>query len=351
VTIDDTDTPGPAPETKSTFYEANATTLQLFMICLALAIDLGSGIALHRAFTQSSEADGEREAVSRELTVVRKRLGETVHEITALRNAPGLFAATFWREFYRTLVTQSLRSAVRKGVGFLLILSCFWSPHLRAQPRANVAVALDLSFSETMKDHDQKTAFQRNIDAITRLLETLSPGFRITVLGTTEDSIAGPVQLLKGELSSDPGYFGDRLAAGRAALVRAWRARAGRLQPTAPGTDILGTLFVASEILRREIRRAPGILIILSDMRNNTKVLNLEAPQLAAPEDLLKAMEGQHQIADLSGVTVYVAGANGGGRDLESWQIIKAFWTAYLEKAGAHCAGYSMLPEAPALAR
>jgi hypothetical protein len=65
---------------------------------------------------------------------------------------------------------------------------------------------------------------------------------------------------------------------------------------------------------------------------------------------MMKMLAQRAGIADLTGVTVYVLGANGGGKNIRDWQTIKGFWIAYFGRAGARCAGYSTLITLPALA-
>jgi hypothetical protein len=349
VTIESDMAPAPAsyPAPAPSFYETTAASLQLLLLLFAIAIDLSSGIALHRARAERAAIDGEYEAVAQELATVRQRLGAIVYEITALSNAPAAFKATFWRDFYGTVLAQTIRKAATKGLTLALVLAAFFPYHAFAAERTNIVIALDLSVSEGMIGENGTTAFAKNVAAIGKVLATVPPNSHITVIRIGRDSIMNPTPLLSAEVPSDEGYFGEQLAAARDALVRTWRARAARLMPTEQGTDILGALQLAAEILRVSTPHGRRILMVFSDMRNATKALNLEIADPDTSTAFMAAAQERNLTVDLRGVTVYVGGANGGGTEIRTWKGIKDFWMAYFEKAGAQCASYSMLSAPP----
>lgn len=344
------DNPVPA-QPEDTFYRSTRGLLRAMMILFAIALDLGAGVAVHRALVLGAVSGEDADALLRELGDVRRQLGALVAEITALTNAPAVFVARFWRDFYRAMLTQTVRKAITKGLSLLILASALWSARAFAGERLNLVVTLDLSASEAVTGTDRKTPFERNVDGVARFLTSVPAGSSVTVIGITRDSIADPSPILSAELTADDGYFGERVAAGRRELVRAWRARAAHLAPSARGTDIIGALHLAGELFRKEPRGAHNTLVIFSDMRNATPMLNLEAPHLESVDSMLKALERHAQVADLTGVTVYVVGANGGGRDIRGWQAVREFWIAYFAKAGARCGGYATLVTLPTLAQ
>ena len=183
-------------------------------------------------------------------------------------------------------------------------------------------------------------------------LATAAPfGSRATVIGVAEDCSRVRTPILQAELAAEDGYFGERLAAGRAELVRVWRARAACLTPSPGGTDIIGAMQLGHELVVGPSRRPNrNVVVIFSEMRNAAAILNLETPHLESPDAMLRMLKRRTGIADLTGVTVYVIGANGGGKDIRDWQTIKRFWIACFRKAGARCAGYSTLIPLPTLA-
>lgn len=329
-----------APE-KPSFYESTGGSLEILMLFLAIAIDLGSGIALHRACAEWNAIDGEYEKLSAELAALRGRLAEIWREITALKNAPAVFAAKFWRDFYGAALTQTVRKAAAKGVAAALIAFALASDRASAAGHTVAVMALDTSVSEGVKGDDGRTPFDRNVDAIAKTLAASPPDSHIAIIGITKDSMADPYPLLNADIGPDEGYFGERLAAARKALVRAWRARAAKLASTAKGTDIVGALGVASDIFRKEPKGSRMVLAIFSDMRNATKALNLE--MIPKGKGGARAVPAPGFLVALHGVTVYVVGANSGTRDIRDRDAVKQFWMRYFEQAGARCADYSAI--------
>ncbi|MBV9760277.1 MAG: VWA domain-containing protein [Acidobacteriaceae bacterium] len=330
------------------FYDATHSSLEWLMLCLALAIDLGAGIAIHRALVLGTKPGEDPERISEDLAAVRGKLGAVIYELTALTNGPSIFVATFWRDFYRAMLTRTARKAIAKGLMLSLCLLFFGHRMLSAQTRAAVVVALDSSTSENVKGRDGKTAFEKNVTGIERLLGSVEPDTRITVIGITESSFADPYILLQAEVSPDRGYFGERLEAARRELIGAWMKRASRLAPTAPGTDVLGALCFAGELFRKEASGRKRSLILYSDMRHVTRDLNLERPTLLSIDRAIVNLEQRGLLADLSGVEVAVSGANADRRQVADWEWIRAFWLAYFERAGASVKDYSMLPNSRA---
>ena len=111
------------------------------------------------------------------------------------------------------------------------------------------------------------------------------------------------MRLLAAELSEDPGYFGERLQAGRARLVSAFRKQASSLTPIAPKTDIMGALMAASQLFQA----SPGckhILVVFSDMRSDTAALDLEHARIVSTAFAMQKAEKERLLPDLHGVEV-----------------------------------------------
>ncbi len=340
---------GAAPaqtERQDNFYQSTDKLLRALMVLLTIAIDLGAGIAIHGALELGAAAGEDRSDLMRELLAVRTRLAEIVFEIRALANAPAIFEKRFWRDYYRAMLTQTARKSLIKLLGVVLCVFLLGGGRASAQQKLNVVVALDLSASESVKDRDGRTEFQANIDAVGRLLKTMPSSAKVTIIGITENSFAEHYILLSAVTTEDPGYFGERLADARRQLFAAWRKRSARLKPSALQTDILGALCVASELLY-DGSAATRVLVVYSDMRNATQDLNLETRTIPDPSPVLRDLENRRLLADLQGVSVYVAGADASGQNLAQWDSVRAFWTAYFGKAGASIIEYSGLRETP----
>jgi len=343
------DDPQP-PSVDNTFYDRTRGLLQLVMALFSFAIEVGAGIAFHEAGQWSSDSGEDPLALRRELDGVREEMISHGHEILALEHAGAAFEHEFRRDFYRSLVNGVRRGALQKLMVIMLAAGVLAHGEVQADDRADVVLLLDLSQSVAVQGHDSKAEFQKNIDGVGKVLASLPAGARVTVIGITDDSFATPYVILSGELSNDPGYFNERLANGRAALVRAWQARSGSLAPRYAQTDILGALLVASEIFHAAPRREPKVLMVFSDMRQATRVLNLERQRLPPPTALVQQVADNKLIADLTGVDAYAEGVDGAGESVAYWQDVQEFWLAYFARSGARVARYSVLRDVPEFA-
>lgn len=339
------DAPPAAPE--NNFYDRTLGLLRLVMAFLAFAIEIGAGIALHEAGRLWS-VDGEDGArLRRELATVREQMIVHGHEMWILENAGVEFEHRFWREFYRSLLNGVRRGALQKIVIVALSLGIFAHAQARPSPLVDVVVLVDLSRSVAVTGHDSRAEFEKNVQSVDRTIAALPAGAKITVIGITDDSFATPYIILSAKLAGDEGYFKERLANGRAALSRAWRARSAHIAPSYTRTDILGALMVASEVFQESPRGHRKVLIVLSDMKQATRVLNLEGDSPVEANSALRQAANGRLIADLGGVDVYAEGVDGAGESVAHWHDLREFWKAYFVRAGATLAGYSSLREVP----
>jgi hypothetical protein len=173
------------------------------------------------------------ENLSKQLTDIEERLAAVVFQITALNNAPGIFVARFWRDFYRAMLTQAVRQAATKLLGVALCLLLFGGGRAFGQQQLNLVIAVDLTASEAVKDHDGQSQFNKNVQGVTRLLASVPASTKVTVIGITENSFAQPYILLSATISDDQGYFGERLTAARQQLIDVWQKRSAQLEPSA----------------------------------------------------------------------------------------------------------------------
>jgi hypothetical protein len=153
--------------------------------------------------------------------------------------------------------------------------------------------------------------------------------------------------LLSATVPDDPGYFGERLSVARTALVRAWKLRSAKLQPNFSSTDILGALFLASQIFNQQpFRGEQRVLVLFSDMRNHTRELNLES-RSGVPAVSSLATVPDRVPAKLLHVQVYVLGVDGAGKTAAHWQALEQFWRGYFSESGAALDAFSALRELP----
>jgi len=306
--------------------------LRLLMALLALAMEIGAGLALYEARRLGASSGDDPGRVAAAQKAVEATMVAKLEELKRLENASAVFQNEFWRDFYRALSDGLTRRSLVKLSIFVLC----------------VVIALDLTQSVAVKGTDQKQEFQKNLDAVARLLAASPAGARITVLGITDRSFSQPSILLSAELSDDPGYFGERLQAARSSLVSAFRKQASSLVPIAPKTDILGVLMTASELFQASPGRR-NILVVFSDMRSDTPALDLEHARIVSTAFAMQKAEKERLLPDLHGVEVYALGVDGAGKGMRYWQTLRDFWTAYFKRTGVILKTYSVLRDPPDL--
>lgn len=336
----------PTEQTQNTFYERTLGHLRLVMALLAFALEVGAGIALHEA-RRWSRIGEDGIALRAHLTQVHNQMIEHAHNLRVLENEGVMFERQFRRDFSRSLLNGAVRFAARNLP--LLIVSCalLMSTRAFAVDHVDLVVFLDLSASEAAKDGASRSEFQKNIDGVTSVLAALPAGSRVTIYGVTSDTFGKPYPLLTAQLTDDEGYFKERLAKGRAELVRAWQERSRQLQPTFPHTDLLGAFLLASQQFAETKKGYRKVLVVFSDMRQSTPLLDLEhGGTIYERSEALRRAE-QECPADLHGIEIYALGVDANGVSLGDWRALQEFWLEYLRQAGANAQDYSILRELP----
>ncbi len=317
VVVSDDDQPA-AAEPANTFYDTTLVLLRVVMALLALAMELGAGLALHDARRLGQESGENPAELAAELAEVHQQMISCLFELTALENEPAAFIARFWRDFYRSMISHTVRSAISKllmtalGAGILFLV-----PHRAfAADRLNLIVMVDLTQSVAVEGHDGKTESEKNLQAVTRLLFKVPAGSHVTVLGITDNSFAQTYIILSADVGGDAGYFREKLANARRQLVRRWQKRIEQLQVGFSHTDILGALLLADQLFHERPIGWRNVLVIFSDMRQDTADLNLEAPARFDARAALGRTENKGLVARLGDVRVYVLGADNAGRPI-----------------------------------
>jgi hypothetical protein len=340
------DTPVPQPE--NNFYDRTLVLLRLLMALLALAMEIGAGLALFEARRLGAVSGDDPGRVAEVLKEVEATMVSKLEELRRLENQAAIFQNEFWRDFYRALSDGLIRRSLVKISIFVFCVALFVAPRAYAADRLNLVIALDLSQSVAVKGADQKQEFAKNVDAVVQFLAASPSGARITVLGITARSFSQPSILLSAELSDDPGYFGERLQAARSRLANAFRERAKALHPDSRQTDVAGALMVASDLFRTSPARR-NVLVVFSDMQNDTPALDLEHARMVSTSFAMKKAEKERLLPDLRGVEVYILGVDGAGKDMGFWQTLRDFWTVYFKRTGADLKSYSVLRDPPDL--
>jgi hypothetical protein len=341
VIFDDAPAP-PPPETD--FYRTTLVLLRLVMALLAVAMDFAAGLALHEAWRMGSDNTEDWSQLEARFTELLARKVTLAYEVTTLQNEPAIFVNRFWSNFYRTMLSHTMRSAMTKLLLIAMTAFVLMARLATAESQLNLVIAVDLSRSVAVHASGQPSEFQKNIDAVAKVLIQVPAGSHVTIIGITDQSFAQPDILLSATVAQDPGYFGERLNAGRSELIRAWNSRSRRLQPTFSRTDILGALVLASQLFAGQVVPCPMELIIFSDMQNSTTELNLDTPS-----DMTRfswtLTQRNVSVANLRSVEVYVLGVDSADRSIGYWQQLRDSWALYFRDAGARLRSYSVLRE------
>jgi hypothetical protein len=339
------DDPAPQTEPQNTFYDSTTVLLRAALLLLAFAMELGAGLALRDAWRSVPDSSEDWNRLRGELIGVRQRMCEIASEATMLRNEPEMFVKRFWRDFYYALLSNAARSAMTKLLVLVLGISFLGIGHAHAEDRLNMVIAIDLTQSVAGAGPDGKTDFQKNIDGVTRVLSQVPAGAHVTVIGITDHSFAQPYILLSAHVPEDAGYFGERLNAARAQILRAWKARSAHLDSDFQQTDILGVLQLVGQIFAQQPDAGAKTFVIFSDMRQSTSNLNLESPLIVPPFSAMTKRCGT--LPDLHNVEVHILGADGVGKSSAYWESLHVFWTGYFRDSRADLQSYSVLRELP----
>jgi hypothetical protein len=97
-------------------------------------------------------------------------------------------------------------------------------------------------------------------------------------------------------------------------------------------TDILGTLVRAADY-SRPASNTRRILLLLSDMINDTPDVTMTTREAIPTDDWIKHLSAEGRIPELRGVCVMVSGAD---VSTARGAAIRSFWEKYFQAAGAH---------------
>ena len=340
------DTPPPPPQTD--FYQKTVYLLRAVMALLALAMEIGAGLALYEARRHSSSAGEDGSHVAQELAAIQQCMVAKLEELRNAENAAAIFQNRFWRDFYRALSDGMSHSALVRVSMVLLCLLLLIAPRARAAENLNLVIALDLTRSVAVSAPGQRQEFEKNVEAAAEILARVPANAHVTIIGITDQSFGEPLTLLDAHIPEDEGYFQERITAARRTLIQAWIARTRKLDPQFMHTDIFGALLLASQIFQNS-PKGREVLVIFSDMRENAGDLKLESLR---PHDVhftvAKFAKGR-MLPDLKAVEVYVLGADNAGKSMAYWTALHDFWSEYFHSAGATVKAYTVLRQPPQL--
>jgi hypothetical protein len=325
------------PETD--FYKNTNRYLVAFMLLMALAMELGAGLSLHEASRMLAPDSEDWASMREQLALVRESLAAIIDEACTRRMAPELFVHKFYRDFYRAMLTQTMRNAITKLMVLIACCLALFDAHANAETqRLNLVIAVELTKSVDVAGSDGKTEFQKNLDATGKVLAEIPASTKLTIIGIMDASFSQPYILLSATVPDDPGYFGERLRAARNQLLSAWKDRTARLEPKFTRTDVIGALMLAGQIF--EQASGDKVLVIFSDMRNNTADLDLESQLQLSANNGFSQDDLQAQLRE---VKVLALGVDGSGKSPAYWQSLRAFWEECYRNASADLREYSAL--------
>lgn len=331
------------PQAPSTFYDRATAMLAVALLLLAFATEVGGGLVLHAAWRSMPDSSENWTSLRRELVAIRGQMAAIASEITALRNAPQIFEARYWRDFYRALLLNATRSAMTKLLLILVAVVSFAGLNAHAQRYLNLVVAIDLTQSVAATGPDGKSDFEKDVEGVSRVLAQLPAGTRLAVIGITDHSFAEPYILLRAQVPDDPGYFGEKLTGARNQIVHAWSMKAAQLSPEFKQTDIFGAIELAGQLFTEDQNGGLRKLVIFSDMRESVPGFDFERMNSVPALQSMKDKEGE--LPNLTNVHVNVAGVDGAGKSISYWQRLHQFWSEYFRTAGARLEIFAVLAE------
>lgn len=344
------------------FYTHAIPLLRVSLAALAVAMELGSGMAIFEFRKRDPLPQQQVADLRKELEEVENELADIIARVTQLEEDPVVIEALFWRNFnlgflesikrHTTLLPVMLLCGIFFGFAALpnahaQILPQNPSQTYASSHRRREVIELDRTLSVAAQGYDGESEYEKDANGVCATIERAAPGSQITVLGITDQSFSRPDMLLNAAVprSAGPLLFQNRIVLAKANLVRQFK-RASSGKPRFPQTDIFGALVLAADMLR-EGSGAPKTLIVFSDMRNSADGIDLERPSTVPIQEALRQAERQDLVAPLSGVDVYVLGVDGEGKSVAYWQSLKHFWEAYFRKTGAVLREYSALRDFP----
>lgn len=322
-------------ETAEKFYQ-KTTYLPVVMGAIALALSLIMGVILHEAFPKAITS-GNVLILDRKIKRTEKNMYRAKVKLEEFK----VLVKSGISEFYIGLNDEiPRRKSFVLSPFFILILAALLILLLvsvvRGEELDQVYVLKDLSKSGLAEDYAGMSDFQKNYDAVGKVIKKLKPGTEFNVIGITENSFGKPYFIMNGCLPSDKGAFGEKLAKAKIAMIENWKKM--EIMPVANETDLISCFSLVSCLF--DGKQGKKTLIIFSDMRN-TVGFDLEKPDLIN-ESIFMRVEDAGVIPRLDGVSVWALGVSPNGKTMKYFKSLKKFWMKFFEKAGAQLECFSM---------
>lgn len=241
------------------------------------------------------------------------------------------------------LIARDARVTRRLTLLVLLGLILLGSQADASVTGTSVVVFIDFSGSI---NSTSRLSYRRELER--DILPTLVPGDRIIIAAIHDKTLTAFRPLAEAELPVTPefsGWSNNVLKYNRA--VKDTEKEVARLRQdlraevneifsrsyASPYTDIFSSLAMAQKIFDGDARRK--VLILMSDMIEDYPPYKFDAMtwKEETPGKLIGELAMKKQLADLSGVCVYVSGASAPRPQLA--REIARFWESYFRRAGA----------------
>jgi hypothetical protein len=203
-----------------------------------------------------------------------------------------------------------------------------------ASPPRAVVVIKDLTSSTPGEQDSLNNAF------ISALLSQANSGDEVYVTGITDASFSKPLVILHGTLPEDRHPLKPKLLAAQQGIISEWKSKSRSLTRPYQASDVIGAVCHASLLLRG--KSSEKWLVILSDMRNSSKELDIENVPEIDHEKSLSQLGAKGLIPSLTGVNVAVLGVHTTGKAISPmyYQSLENFWRGFFAKAHAELVTY-----------
>lgn len=317
-------------EKVDSFYDRTSIAVVVSMGLIAVCLSLIGGVVLHEALPKLI-VSGNVIRTYRKAEEYERRIVNAGNQVETGRQIIKIGMI----EFKRGLYSDSNR---RNWLTPLCVLFVFLSPLLKANLEAGekheIYVMFDRSKS-TLCRTSKENQFQKNLEAVPSVIKQAPPGSEVKIAGIT-DSFGNTSVLLECSFPEDPGAFREKLGRARQKMIE--NLNGLKLSPEYDETDIFGALFYAA--INFQGRSGTKTLIVFSDMRNSVGINIEDLPVIG--DEVIRKVEKEGLIPDLTGVRVYCLGISPCGKSLKYWQSLERFWRRYFEKAGAELVCFSI---------
>ena len=235
-------------------------------------------------------------------------------------------------------MTRRLRTLLVIGLALL-------APQVMASTPTGMSVVIFIDFSGSIQSAG-RAGYRQELER--DILPVLAPGDRIVIAPIHDKTLTSFRPLAEATLPVTPAFSGwadnvlrykKQVKATELEVAQAREQLKADVKEVfsrpyaSPYTDIFSSMFMAQKLFDGDPRRK--VLILMSDMIEDYPPYKFDG--MRWKQDTIGTLLGElavkRQIADLSGVCVYVSGASAPRAELA--RDIARFWEAYFRRAGA----------------